>query len=186
MEKWSGENYIGKRYNEYYILYTHNRDSGPLDESNFDSIKKILDEKKAVYEIVSFNHWLCGWVEEILIHESEKDSLIIGNDILKQLDDYPVIDEEDWSNRENDLFYESFNDWGYKDALSALADKFNLEIYDYKEEEFKALLLEKDSRGNPSWMIESGGGCYIDIDQMIEGISLEELKPLLTDYEVRV
>jgi hypothetical protein len=34
-------------------------------------------------------------------------------------------------------------------------------------------------------MIESGGSCYIDIDEMIKDVTLEELKPLLTDYEVR-
>lgn len=119
-----------------------------------------------------------------LMNPGNEESTASIIETLNGLNDYPCIDDGEMSRMEYEAFDEAFNDYGYKDALSALAKKFNLEIYDYKEEEFKALLIEKDSRGNPSWMIESGGSCYIDIDEMIKDIGIEELKPILTDYEV--
>jgi hypothetical protein len=96
MEKWSAQDYIGQRFNNHYVLYTHSRDSDTLVESNWRSIIKYLDEKKAVYIIARFSHWAVGWIEQILIKESEKESVDIGNDIIMQLRNYPVFDDDDY------------------------------------------------------------------------------------------
>ena len=106
MQKWSGENYIGKRFNEYFVLYTQNRDSGILEQSNFRCIEKYLKAKKAVYEKVSFNHWAVGWIEQILIQDTEKESINIGNEIEEKLKGYPIFDEGDFCNLESDKAHE--------------------------------------------------------------------------------
>lgn len=102
MEKWSGKDYIGERYDEYYLLYSHHRDSDIINESNYQTLKKIFIDLPGVIER-SANHWAVGWVEYLLIHEKEHDTLVKGEYYLGQLKDYPILDEDDFSNRDYDL-----------------------------------------------------------------------------------
>ena len=102
MQKWSGQNYMGTRLDDYFVLITRNRDSGVLEESNWRSIIKHLKKVKAHYKIVSFNHWAVGWIEEILIKDSWKKSILIGNEIQEKLENYPVFNDEDFSDLEWD------------------------------------------------------------------------------------
>jgi hypothetical protein len=52
---------------DWSIIYTHNRDSGLLDQSNADRIAKALepftegDDPDVVFE--SHDHWACGHVD---------------------------------------------------------------------------------------------------------------------------
>ena len=105
---------------------------------------------------------------------------------LQSLNDYPAIDDEDMSNMEYEAFQESLRDWGYRDAMDALAKKFNISVYDYNEDAFIDMLEEvhDDRQGNPSWVVETGGAVYIDIDKLIENITLEDLKKVLMDWEM--
>jgi hypothetical protein len=101
MQKWSGRDYIGKRFDNYFVLYTHHRDSGVLDESNFRSIRKYLDAHPHVsYLIVPFNQWAVGWIEQILISETDGGSVSFGNKIIEKLEGYPIFNEDDFSDLE--------------------------------------------------------------------------------------
>lgn len=103
MEKWvRSSNYMGEDYSDCFILATHNRDSGILEESNFSAALKRMGGESDSVQIVRFSHWLCGWVEMICIRDSDPDMVQKGNDIENQLEDYPILDEEDFSNREWD------------------------------------------------------------------------------------
>ena len=98
MEKWSrSENYIGESYNDYYVLLSRNRDSGLVEKSNFQSALKALNGESDTVKVVRSSHWLCGWIEMILIHESDKESIDKGNEIEKALDNYPILDEDSFS-----------------------------------------------------------------------------------------
>lgn len=98
MQKWSRtENYIGKSYNDYYVLLSHHRDSGLVEKSNFNSALKALNGESDTVKVVRFSHWLCGWVEMILIHESDKESIDKGNEIEESLNNYPILDEDAFS-----------------------------------------------------------------------------------------
>ena len=103
MKKWSRtENYIGETYYDYYVLLSHHRDSGLVDKSNFQSALKMLNGESDTVKIVRAKHWLCGWVEMILIHESDKESIDKGNEIEKALENYPILDEDDFYERESE------------------------------------------------------------------------------------
>ncbi len=97
MRKWDGMGYIGTRFDDYYILYSRNRNSDTITESNWRSIIKYLDKQCAHYRIERFSHWLCGWIEQILILETDKVSVDIGNDITIQLRNDPIFDDDDYS-----------------------------------------------------------------------------------------
>ena len=95
MEKWSRtENYIGETYYDYYVLLYRTRDSGLVEESNFWSALKALNGESKTVKIVRAKHWLCGWIEMILIHESDKESIDKGNEIEESLNNYPILDED--------------------------------------------------------------------------------------------
>ena len=101
MQKWSrSENYIGETYYDYYVLLYRTRDSGLVEESNFWSALKMLNGESDTVKIVRAKHWLCGWIEMILIHESDTKSVDKGNEIEKALENYPILDEDDFFARE--------------------------------------------------------------------------------------
>lgn len=123
----------------------------------------------------------CKWLLDP--DNEEKAQSII--DLLNGLTDYPCIDDEDMSNMEYEAFLESLNDYGIKEFIDNAGSKFSLDISDYDLDKTKDLILEIDRNLNyPSYTIESGGVCYIDMDRLIEPLTIEQLKPVLTDYEV--
>jgi hypothetical protein len=115
-------------------------------------------------------------------NEEKAQSII---DLLNGLNDYPAIDDEDMSNMEYEAFLEALDDYEIQDFIESAGKKFNLDISDYDQDKTKELILEIDRNLNyPSYMIESGGICYVDTDRLIAPLTLEQLKPVLTDYEV--
>ena len=101
MQKWkAAPNYAGEDYSEYFVICTQNRDSGTLDRSNFECITEALDpnmdtdnENENII-IAHASHWLCGWVEFLMIHESDEEAIAQAEDIEAQLREYPVYNED--------------------------------------------------------------------------------------------
>ena len=54
-----------------------------------------------------FGHWACGWFELILVNPASDKHLKIAYQIKQDLDAYPVLDDDDYSERE----YESHADY---------------------------------------------------------------------------
>ena len=140
MQKWSrSENYIGETYYDYYVLLYRTRDSELVEESNFWSALKALNGESNTVKIVRAKHWLCGWVEMILIHESDKESIDKGNEIKKALENYPILDEDDFYERESERREELIEEIR-KDIANECGDRWDLtnnatdeEIYDVVE-----------------------------------------------------
>jgi hypothetical protein len=114
------DNYMGAEYNDYYVVGFQTRDSDALERSNFRSMLEALggeDEDTGVI-VARSGHWAVGWVEKILVNQNATDKLKIADDIAEGLEDYPVVDEEDfsrveWEEREND-----FESWGRRDMAN--------------------------------------------------------------------
>lgn len=78
------------------------RDSGHLDQSNWDQQLAALTEADPDandHEIHRFGHWGPGWFEIVLVRPRSKAESVV-RDLGERLDDYPVLDEEDFSRRE--------------------------------------------------------------------------------------
>lgn len=55
------------------------------------------------------SHWACGWVETILVRDDAPEEILqAAGEIVASLEDYPVLDEEDFSRRESELVQESW------------------------------------------------------------------------------
>lgn len=77
------------------------RDSGCVDESNFDAALKILGGEGDDVEVHRFGHWACGWFE-IIIVRPESAAAKEACDIEAALDHYPILDDSDLSERETE------------------------------------------------------------------------------------
>lgn len=104
--------YYGEEWPDYYVFLGHHRDSDNLDNSNFDCGLKAIGGESETVIVVTENHWAVGWVAWIAIHESNEEALIKADEIKAKLDDYPVLDEEDYSERE----YKDFS-WNCEQAV---------------------------------------------------------------------
>jgi hypothetical protein len=174
LEKWvHPQYYMGENYPEYYIVYSRNRDSDILEESNFHSITEELKDHEGFIS-PSFNHWLCGWCEIIMMHESDHEGLIKADQLLENLSDYPILDDEDYSERELDSRIESWENWARSDFIHGIEGKLDLELSDNQDDNIKEFFDNFTDRINEYWIIE-GSGSYIDMDRIIEKVQKEDL-----------
>lgn len=95
--------YMGEREG-WLIVAGQSRDSSTLERSNFRSILRLLggeDDDRGV-SVERFNHWAVGWVESILIRPDAEEMISRAMELTAKLEDYPVVDEDDWSSLEWD------------------------------------------------------------------------------------
>ena len=102
LERWKlPRDYFGAEWPDYYSAGVgRSRDSDCLAESNFDAMLAELGGESDTVHVVRESHWAVGWVEWIAIHESDDKALRAADRLRQNLDDYPVLDEEDHSRRE--------------------------------------------------------------------------------------
>ena len=98
---------------------TQNRDSGALDRSNFRVQERILEDLGIETETHRFGHWGPGWYEILLVEPGGADAV---DEIAQGLADYPVLDDEDFSEEEHKETEESWESWGYREISQEVAD----------------------------------------------------------------
>ena len=80
MNKWKRPDYyIGPDYDDYFVSFSQHRDSDTLNRSNFEVASKQLEELEGV-EIIRDSHFLVGWIEYILIPESNDKAVKIAQE----------------------------------------------------------------------------------------------------------
>ena len=108
------------------------RDSGPIDESNFAAALALLGGEDAgqdengengTIEEHCFNHWGPGWFEIILAHPSHENEL---EAIKERLEGYPILDEDDLSERELEAQGEAWESYAHRDVTRKLVADFGL------------------------------------------------------------
>jgi hypothetical protein len=82
------------------------RDSGPFEESNWESMLSLLrdlgdDAALEDWEIHRFGHWGPGWFEIVIARPDSVAARLLA-DLECALADYPVIDDTDLSEREQE------------------------------------------------------------------------------------
>lgn len=97
--------YFGER-GEWFVAAGQHRDSDALERSNFRSLLKRLGGESDTVAIERENHWAVGWVEHLLINPEDVKRVAIAEKTREELEDYPVVDEEDFSNLEHEEFWE--------------------------------------------------------------------------------
>ena len=138
------------------IIYTHNRDSGLLDQSNASVIGKALepfteaDDPDVVME--SHNHWACGWIDGFSIRVFRDgqitDTFRKYHELTEAMAQYPILDEDDYSSREYDATIENIADaaWRLKDEFE-LPEDWQCEAYGWLSDNDSGAIENSDDQG---------------------------------------
>lgn len=94
-----------------YVLLTKNRESCLLSISNFavslDSLRQIAEEGDETFYTFTARHWAVGWVEYLIINQSAPKELIDEAESINcALADYPVLSDEDYSEKQVQAMYD--------------------------------------------------------------------------------
>jgi hypothetical protein len=93
--------YVGTQWDGWYRFFGRNRDSGPLELSNFDAALSAIGGESDGVVVTHCTHALCGWVEVIMIKADAHELLERADAIVERYHDYPVLDEPDYTEREH-------------------------------------------------------------------------------------
>lgn len=135
-------NYVGEEPVDYYIVYSQNRDSSLLDQSNFDYIWRKLEKYNQVAHgkpprarILRASHWAVGWIDFILVHRDSEDACLIADDLLVDYIYYnPILDEYDYYERESDYKREYWRSIGIGDRID-LCKQAGISIFAARRDE---------------------------------------------------
>lgn len=117
---------------KWAIVYTHHRESGLLDRSNAGVIGKAMmpftekdyDDPDVVME--THSHFAVGWIAGFSIRCLTPEGIVTDAfkryaELHEAMDQYPILDEEDFSNREYEATVENI-----VDAARSLGDEYKL------------------------------------------------------------
>ena len=145
-----------KDADEWAVIYTHNRDSGLLDESNAEAIGKELepftdgDDPDVVFE--SHHHWAVGHVDGFSVrvyHNGQiTDSFKQYHELAKRLVNYPILDEQDYSYRELEATLKNIEDaaWRVKDDFT-LPEDWAEQVYSWLSDHRCGEVENRDDQG---------------------------------------
>lgn len=140
LRRWTSEdpavggahNYMGTDFSEYYVLMLQTRDSDHLEQSNFATAEALLEaipdpvdwphEDAPSWISTRTNHWAVGWCDWLMIHEDAEAHLREGDRIRGKLEDYPVLDDDDYSQREYDDIVETWGAMSLRDRAKYLGE----------------------------------------------------------------
>jgi len=102
---------------QWAIVYTSNRDSGLIDQSNAAVIVKAMEPfSKGKYPSVVFeshSHWLVGHVDGFSVQVYRRGKITKAFrtyfELQGQLETYPILDESDYSQKEYDSTLENLD-----------------------------------------------------------------------------
>ncbi len=127
--------------NQWAIFYTSHRDSGLLAQSNAAVITKALtpftdgDDPDVVFE--SHSHWAVGHVDGFSMRVFDSQGEITEafkkyHELAEAMDDYPILDESDYSDREYEATLENIADaaWRLKKQFD-LPDSWEGDVYSW-------------------------------------------------------
>lgn len=138
------------------IAYTHNRDSGLLDQSNAEAIRKALepfiDADEPDVWVEHHGHWAAGWIDGYAIRVYRDgqitDAFRRWYELTERMAGYPVLDEEDYSRREYEATLENI-----ADAARPLLDDYDLpahwegEVFSWFWNNLQRAVESRDDRG---------------------------------------
>jgi hypothetical protein len=141
---------------DWAIIYTHNRDSGLLEQSNAEVIAAAMkkytkgNDPDVVFE--SHHHWAVGHVDGFSIRVYRRGRITRAfrayHELSERLGDYPIFDEEEYSQREYEATLENIADaaWRLKKEY-ALPNGWEGKVYSWLSNHDCSEIENCDDRG---------------------------------------
>ena len=142
--------------NQWAVIYTHHRDSGLLDQSNAAVIAKAMkrfsegDDPDVVFE--SHSHWAVGHVDGFSVRVFKNGEITKAfetyHELARQLDDYLILDESDYSERELEATLENITDaaWRLKNDFD-LPEDWESQVYGWLSDNRCGEIENTDDQG---------------------------------------
>jgi len=141
---------------DWAIIYTHDRDSGLLDQSNAaamaDALRSFSETENPDVVFESHSHWAVGHVDGFSIrvyrHGEITEAFHTYHGLMERLDAYPVLDESDYGRREYQAALENIGDaaWRFKSTYD-LHDGWEADVYEWLSAHRTGAVENKDDRG---------------------------------------
>jgi hypothetical protein len=135
------------------IVYTHNRDSGLLDQSNTAAIHKAMEPFLGGNVMAEHHHhWACGWIDGYSIRVYRRGRITKAfkayHALAQRMADYPLLDESDYSSREYEATIENLADaaWKLKNEYQ-LPQHWEGDVYDWLADNDPGALENRDDQG---------------------------------------
>ena len=104
--------WYGNLDDEWCLIFTHHRDSSLIDQSNTAAItaalKPFLDGD---VRPECHGHWMVGWLEGFAIRVYREgvitEAFAKYHELAERLEDYPILDIDDYSRREYEASVEN-------------------------------------------------------------------------------
>ena len=124
--------------NTWWIMpVKRSRDGSALDESNFRCMLRELGGESEHVEVHRFGHFACGWYEILLINDENEELFKKAINIACALTNYPVVDEEDFSELELEWAEKVWkNCYRWRDRVEYVREhesQFDLEYRNFSE-----------------------------------------------------
>ena len=136
------------------IVYTKNRDSGLIDQSNASVIEQALepfvdgDDPDVLEEY--HKHFACGWILGFAIrvykHRNITEAFRIYHQLMERLSDYPILDEAGYSEREFEATLENIKQAGQMMEFY-LPDEFEGEVLHWLSDNNPSAIENRDDQG---------------------------------------
>lgn len=110
---------------DWLIVYAMHRDSDCLARSNFRAMLKSLGGESDTVSIERSSHWAVGWVEYLIIAPDCAEKIAIAQKQLERIENYPVLDEDDFSEEEREEANEIWRNCYSQKERAAYIRKFS-------------------------------------------------------------
>jgi len=141
---------------DWFVTYSHHRDSGLIDQSNAAAIEAALKPfmKGENPDVVAehHHHWAVGWIDGFSIRVFKRGRITKAfrayHGLAERLADYPVLDEEDYSRREYKATVENIGEaaWRLKQEYE-LPRGWESTAYDWLADNDCSAIESSDDRG---------------------------------------
>jgi hypothetical protein len=137
------------------VVYTHNRDSGLLDQSNATVVAAALAPFMAGDnpEVRPERHrnWLCGWIDGYSIRVYREGEITEAfrayHELAARLVECAVLDEEDLSRREHEATLENLRHEGFDGERFAPPKDWAGEVFSWLSDHNQRAVEDRDGAG---------------------------------------
>lgn len=137
IKRWTmPSHYFGAVWPAYYSSGVgQSRDSDALERSNFETMLKDLGGESETVQVVEESHWAVGWVQWIAIHQDDEKALAIADENKGRLEDYPSLNDDRWSELEQEDANETWtNCFSPQERIAYIREhRSQFEFHDYAD-----------------------------------------------------
>jgi hypothetical protein len=177
----------------FVMPVSQTRDSDILTKSNFDAFLKELGGESRSVEVHRFGHWGPGWFEIIIVSPRAAMRLQKAYDMARALDDYPILDEEDYLRQQHEDEIESWDNYGAGDFSRMIERLLDTELAESD--------VHEPTDPNQRWCKNSGmdidvcccGDCIetreewiVGLKEKLDSLTSEQLRSLADDLGMDV